>query len=493
MREAGVTVATVGVFSWALLEPQPGQLRARLARGVAGPPARARHRRRPGHGHCVTAAVADRGAPRGPAPHGRRHRALAGRPAGLVPELAGVPRASAGPGHCAGGAVPRPPGTGDVACLQRARRPQRALLLRRLGRGVPQLAAGRYRDARLLSTRRGAPPSGASGTADWDEVLPPRTAPTFANPTQQLDFARFSSDALLELLPAERDLLHRLTPGIPVTTNFMVCRRSRDMDYLRWGRRARPRVAGPLRHGGRPRRARRAGVERRPDARHRRRPPVVPDGALDQRGQLAAAQRRRSRPARCAATASRTSPEAPTPSASSSGAPSRAGAEKFHSALLPHAGTDTRSGARSSSSARRWRRSARSPAPRCAPRSPSSSTGTRAGPPSWTATPAADLDYLDRHHALYRALWDAGVTVDMVGPEADLSGYRLVLVPTLYLTTDAGAANIRVVRRVGRARPGHLLERHRRRERPRPARRLPRRVPRPAGRADRGVLPAARG
>ena len=33
---------------------------------------------------------------------------------------------------------------------------------------------------------------------DWAEILPPRTAPTFANPTQQLDFLRFSSDALLD-------------------------------------------------------------------------------------------------------------------------------------------------------------------------------------------------------------------------------------------------------------------------------------------------------
>src|SRR3712207_8887341 len=37
----------------------------------------------------------------------------------------------------------------------------------------------------------------------FDEILPPRTAPTFANPTQQLDFARFSSDALLECFRSE--------------------------------------------------------------------------------------------------------------------------------------------------------------------------------------------------------------------------------------------------------------------------------------------------
>ena len=158
--------------------------------------------------------------------------------------------------------------------------------------GVPRLAARPLPRRRRGSTRRGAPPSGASATATFEEVLPPRTAPTFANPTQQLDFARFSSDALLDCFQAERDLLHRLSPGIPVTTNFMVMSKVRAMDYLRWGPELDVVAQDHYLDARRPRRARRALVERRPDPRHRPRPPVVPDGALDQRRQLAAAQRR---------------------------------------------------------------------------------------------------------------------------------------------------------------------------------------------------------
>jgi len=82
----------------------------------------------------------------------------------------------------------------------------------------------------------------AWGTAFWsqrygsfDEVLPPRSAPTFPNPTQQLDFHRFSSDQLLANFIAERDILHELSPGVPVTTNFMVMEHTRNMDYLAWG------------------------------------------------------------------------------------------------------------------------------------------------------------------------------------------------------------------------------------------------------------------
>ncbi len=63
-------------------------------------------------------------------------------------------------------------------------------------------------------------------------VLPPRTAPTFANPTQQLDFA-----PVLLRRAARRTSRPSATcctgsrPGVPVTTNFMVMSRIRAMDY----------------------------------------------------------------------------------------------------------------------------------------------------------------------------------------------------------------------------------------------------------------------
>ena len=69
---------------------------------------------------------------------------------------------------------------------------------------------------------------------DWDQVLPPRLAASHPNPTQQLDFKRFSSDALKEHLRAERDLLRRITPDVPVTTNFMVMGETKGMDYADW-------------------------------------------------------------------------------------------------------------------------------------------------------------------------------------------------------------------------------------------------------------------
>ncbi|NUR90892.1 MAG: beta-galactosidase, partial [Nonomuraea sp.] len=69
---------------------------------------------------------------------------------------------------------------------------------------------------------------------DWTQILPPRLAASYVNPTQQLDFLRFSSDALKDHLRAERDLLRELTPDVPVTTNFMVMGETKGMNYADW-------------------------------------------------------------------------------------------------------------------------------------------------------------------------------------------------------------------------------------------------------------------
>lgn len=70
--------------------------------------------------------------------------------------------------------------------------------------------------------------------SDWDQILPPRLAASHPNPTQQLDFKRFSSDALKDHLRAERDVLREITPDVPVTTNFMVMGGTKGMNYPDW-------------------------------------------------------------------------------------------------------------------------------------------------------------------------------------------------------------------------------------------------------------------
>ncbi|MER5378573.1 beta-galactosidase [Streptomyces sp. NPDC002553] len=70
--------------------------------------------------------------------------------------------------------------------------------------------------------------------SDWEQILPPRLAASHPNPTQQLDFKRFSSDALKDHLRAERDILREITPDVPITTNFMVMGGTKGMNYPDW-------------------------------------------------------------------------------------------------------------------------------------------------------------------------------------------------------------------------------------------------------------------
>jgi beta-galactosidase len=274
----------------------------------------------------------------------------------------------------------------------------------------------------------------------WNEIIPPRATPSFGNPTQALDFHRFSSEELLDCYRAEREVLRRITPDKPVTTNFMLAGFG-DLDYRTWAAELDLisndhylRAADPDNHidlalaadlsrslgGGAPwllmehstsavnwqprNLAKAPGQLRRNSLAHVAR---GADGAMFFQWRASAA-----------------------------------GAEKFHSGMVPHAGTDTKV----------WREVVGLGADL---RALAEVAGSRVSCEvallwdyeSWwaqelAAHPSVDLTYLDEIRAWHRTLWRAGVTVDLVHPRSDLSGYRAVLAPSLYLVTDAGAANL---------------------------------------------------
>ena len=86
----------------------------------------------------------------------------------------------------------------------------------------------RYGDLEGLNEAWGVNVWGQRYTA-WEHIEVPRQATGPVNPTHLLDFERFSSDALLELFQLEIDVLREVTPDIAVTTNFMSL--LRDLDY----------------------------------------------------------------------------------------------------------------------------------------------------------------------------------------------------------------------------------------------------------------------
>ncbi len=68
--------------------------------------------------------------------------------------------------------------------------------------------------------------------SDWKQVHVPAQPRTWSNPSRRLDFHRFTSDSMLRHFTAERDILRRHTPALPIVTNFM--RFFKNNDYWAW-------------------------------------------------------------------------------------------------------------------------------------------------------------------------------------------------------------------------------------------------------------------
>jgi beta-galactosidase len=439
MREAGVNLVSVGVFSWGMLEPRPGEfefgwldrviellhgsgIAVDLGTPTAAPPPW--FLRREPHARPVTrdGTVLGGGSRQAYCPSNPAYHAAAAR---ITRELAvrygehpavvlwhvnneyGAPTAEC---YC------------DVSV-----------------RAFRQWLQMRYTDLDTLNERWGAA-FWSQRYSDWDEIDAPRVSSSVVNPAQRLDFARFTNDALLDCFRRERDILHALSPGVPVTTNFMA-NNCKAVDYWRWApetdvisddnyliadrtdsyldlamsadltrslARGKPWLL--MEHSTsavswQPRNiAKRPGEMRRNSLAHLAR---GADGLMFFQWRA-----------------------------------SRFGAEKHHSAMLPQGGTDTRI----------WSEVVQLGAEL---RDLADVRGSEVEADiamiwdweSWWALelewrPSADLDYLERVRAWYEAAWRAGLTVDFAHPGADLSGYPLVVVPSLYLATTATGENL---------------------------------------------------
>jgi beta-galactosidase len=437
MREAGVNLVSVGIFSWALLEPEPasfdfgwldrvldllhdGGVRADLATATASPPpwfSRA-------HPESLPVTFDGRtlwpGGRQAYCPSSPAYRAAAAR---LVERLA--TRYADHPA-LAMWHVNNEYGCHVTHCYCDVSAAAFRVWLRR-----------RYGTIEALNDAWGTA-FWSQHYAYWEEINPPRQAPNFSNPTHQLDYWRFSSDELLDCFRSERDILRRLTPGVPITTNFMTPS-FKPLDYFKWAaeedvvstdhylRNAEGDTDLDVALSGDLTRGLAAGA-----------PWLLMEHSTSavnwQPRNLAKApgQMRRNSLAHVARGAD--------------GAlffqwrASRRGAEKFHSGMVPHAGTDSRV----------WREVVELGADlqRLAEVRGSRVVADVAmlwDYESWWAVeldshPSADVTYLDRVRAFHAALWRAGITVDVVHPSSEWSGYQLVLVPSLYLATDATAS-----------------------------------------------------
>ncbi len=433
MREAGVGFVTLGVFSWALLEPRPGEydfswfdevvellheggIAIDLATATASPPP------------WLTAAhpevlPVDRegrtlwpGSRQSWCPSSPVFREHAVRLAGEVARRYGD--------HPA---VRLWHVSNELGCHN--------------GRCFCDVSAAAFR--RWLAARYGdvGELNEAWGTAFWsqrygsfDEVLPPRLTPAQANPTQQLDFARFSSDELLSYHRAERAAIREHSDK-PVTTNFMVTSHQSEQDYFAWA--ADQDVVSQdhyLDHRLADPHAEQAFTDDLTRGIAGGRPWMLMESATSavnwQPVNIA------KRPGELLLDSLRHVARGADTVGFFQWRASVAGGEKFHSALVPHAGPDSA----------RFREVVELGA---ALRAIGGVAGSRVQADvallfdwnAWWACdqeshPSGGLRYLDAALRWHRALTGLGATADVVHPSADLSGYRLVVVPTLYLVGD---------------------------------------------------------
>ena len=276
----------------------------------------------------------------------------------------------------------------------------------------------------------------------WDEIPVPKRTPdgTHPNPGQQIDFKRFSSDVTLELFKMERDIIKKFDKVHPVTTNFMSMKFTYAMDYFAWAKEVdfvstdhylaqhdpqnyidlaqqadltRGFAAGKqwllMEHSSSAVNWQPRNYAKTPGQEMRNSMSFVARGS---QGSMYFQWRQ-----------------------------GQAGSERFHSALVPHAGEDTRVFREVSELGALLKT-----LPEVAkyPTDKAKIAMVYDYEQFWALMqanmPTEDLSYSETVATWYRALWELGLRVDFVHPDAtaaELGEYKLVLMPMVHMLSDA--------------------------------------------------------
>jgi beta-galactosidase len=428
MQEASVDLVTVGVFSWALLEPRDGEfdfswlddvlsrlhaggIGVDLATATASPPpwlTVAHPEALPVTAEGVRLSVGSRQQYCPSSPDYRRHAARL--VAALADRYAGHP------------AVEMWHVNNEYGC--------------HVSHCYCDISAEAFRA--WLRARYGTVEALnlAWGTAFWSqqygdfhEVFPPRAAPAFHNPSQLVDFDRFSSDELLDCFLMEKSII-REHSDLPVTTNFMGF--FKPADYWRWAREVDviaddcypdPDDAEAAAGAAMIRDLMRSLAGGEPWLLMEQAP-----SAVNWR-QVNAPKR----PGQYRALSMQAIARGADGILQFQWRQSVAGAEKFHSGMLPHAGTDSRV----------WREVTMLGS-ELASLEVAGGVSARVAIvldwPSWWAVEQqavpARTDYLEAISSWYRTLWDHDVPVDFVPADGPLSRYAVVIAPVLFCASD---------------------------------------------------------
>ncbi|MBI5387394.1 MAG: beta-galactosidase [Verrucomicrobia bacterium] len=439
MRRAGVNLVTLGVFSWARLQPSPDQYTFDWLDRVVG----LLHE----NGISINLATATASPP---AWLGRLH------PESLPQNGHGARYHHGSRQHfCPNSAAYRDHGAKLVRQLATRYGRHPAVVMWTVNNEYGNHLAACYCDACATKFREWLREKYGSldalneqwGTAfwsqwyhDWAEILPPRLTPACSNPGRQLDYHRFMSESLLGCFLNEKKVLKELAPHLPVTTNFSgphgllksanYFAWAEHVDFVSFNSYPDPHHADPadiafsldLQRGlGRGRAW--ALLEQAPSQVNWRK-----YNAVKRPGQM----------------------RLWTYQALARGADAlvfypwrapRAGAEKFHSAMLPHGGPDTRVHREVIQLGQELSRLGLVCGGRIAAEVALIVDWENYWALELDARPGP-LDYSEIVRSYYRALFEPDVAIDIIQPEDDLARYKLVIAPALYLVRDGVAENL---------------------------------------------------
>ncbi|MCZ8514588.1 beta-galactosidase [Paenibacillus filicis] len=281
---------------------------------------------------------------------------------------------------------------------------------------------------------------------DWSEIGLPGKTPTYANPGQQLDYSRFMSDSLLDAYLGEYRVLREITPNLPIMTNLMGAFKPLDefewakhMDVVTWDSYPEPTAGIPvlaaMQHdlmrslkGGDPFILMEQVTSQ---VNWRLQNPVKRPGIMRLWSYQAVAR-------------------------GGDGVmffqwrQSRAGAEKFHGAMVSHTGDEN-------SRVYREVRQLGNELKRLDAIVDSRVEAEAAIVFDWhnwwalelDSKPSRDVHYIEQVKQYYKPLFEANIGVDFVPPSADLSKYKLVIAPALYMVKPGEADNLETYVRQG--------------------------------------------
>jgi beta-galactosidase len=273
--------------------------------------------------------------------------------------------------------------------------------------------------------------------AAWDEIQPPRQTPYMKNPTQDLDWQRFCSDNLLECFRLEQDIVRQHTPNIPVATNFMGF--FKPLDYWAWAEHqdliANDTYPDPSLPDAHIEAAMNADLMR---SLGRGKPWLIMEQVT---GQVQWRERNAlKRPQQMRLWSYQAIARGASGIMFFQWRASRGGAERFHGAMLPHAGTNSRIWREVVALGQELRQL------ELGETAPHAEIALLLDWENWWALEGEGhplkMALLPLLKSWYSVLYRHNLVVDFAHPMHDLSRYKTVLTPNLHLLGSEAAANL---------------------------------------------------